>query len=67
MSESGVESGFEFKPRDHEVHQVMPTGKHHISGKGLHIVEKGLATGEPVAPQGVLLLTPLQHRMEQKG
>ena len=67
MSEIGVEFGFEFKPRDHEVHQVMPTGKHHIAGQGLHIVEKGLATGEHLAKQGVLLITPLQHRMERKG
>jgi hypothetical protein len=62
-----VELGFEFKPTAHEVHSVLPDWEYHIPGKDLHIVEKGLATSEPLTQQGIFGIAPLQHRMAQKG
>jgi len=35
--------------------------------KALDILEKGLAPGKHLTKQRVLVITPLQHRMEQKG
>lgn len=61
------EFGFEIKPPDHEIHHVMPTFKDHIARQGANIIEKGLASGQHVAKQGILGITPLPNGMEYKG
>jgi hypothetical protein len=38
------ELGFELKPLEHEVPQVMPAFKYHITGQGSYILEKRLAS-----------------------
>src|SRR5262245_28085514 len=58
-----IELGFELKPSDHEIHQVMPTLKHHIARQGAPILEKGLASAQHLAQQCILGLAPLQNRM----
>ena len=59
--------GLELKPPDHEIHQVMPTLKHHITRQGTHILEKGLAPDQDLAQQRILVIAPLQNRMEEKA
>jgi hypothetical protein len=61
------ERGFELKPLKHEVHQVMPAFKHHVTGQGSHILKKRLASRKPLAKQCVFLIAPFQHRVEQEG
>ncbi len=67
MSATGIELWLELKPLDHEIHQVMPTVKDHIPRQGLDILDKRLAPGKHATQQGILLIAPLQHRMEQQG
>jgi hypothetical protein len=58
---------FELKTADHEIHQMIPAVKDHVPHSGLDIMEKRLTPGNHLAKQGVLVIAPLQHRMEQKG
>lgn len=62
----GTEFLFKFKPPDHNIHQVVPTGKAHRACKGSEIIKKGWATGKRLASQRILLITPRQDGMEQK-
>jgi hypothetical protein len=48
-SQLGGEPGFELKPLNHEVHQVIPACKHHITGQGSHILKKRLASHQDLA------------------
>jgi len=41
--------------------------KDHITHSGLDILEKRLAPGKHLAQQRILVIAPLQHRVEQQG
>jgi hypothetical protein len=43
---TGIDLRFELKAPDHEMHQVLPTVKDHITHQGLDIMEKRLAPGK---------------------
>lgn len=62
----GFELVFKLKPPDHEIHQVLPTLKDHITCERPNIVKKGLAPGKRFAKQGILVITPPQDGMEKK-
>jgi hypothetical protein len=51
LGSARIELGFELKTPDHEIHQVMPTFKHHIARQGANIIEKGL-TSDQQFPEG---------------
>ena len=67
LRSTGIELRFQLKAPNHEVYQVIPTVKDHITHEGLDIIEKRLTPGEHLAEQGILVITPFQYRMEQKG
>jgi len=50
---TGIELWWELKPLDHEIHQVMPTVKDHITCQGLDILKKRLAPGKHATKQGI--------------
>src|SRR5919108_1129545 len=58
---------FELTPLDHEVHQVMPAFKHHITGQGSYILEKRLASCQYLTQYGIALIAPFQHCMGQES
>ena len=44
----------------------MPTLKDHRACQSSDIIEKCLASDQHLAKQGILVIAPLQHRMEKK-
>ena len=62
----GIEFIFKLKPSDHEIHQVLPTLKDHITGKRLNIVKEGLTSRKRLAKQRVFVIAPCQDGMEEK-
>ena len=64
---TGIDLRFEFKAPDHEMHQVLPTVKDHITHQGLDIMEKRLAPSQHTTQQRVVIIAPLEHRVEQEG
>jgi hypothetical protein len=45
---------------------MRPTLQHHIARQGTHIIEKGLASHQHLAQPRLLLIAPLQDRMEEQ-
>src|SRR5258706_16112340 len=52
---------------DHEIHQVIPIVKDHITHEGLDIIEKRLTPGKHATQYRIFVIAPLQHGMEQQG
>ena len=64
---TAVERDGQFQLGDHEIQQMFPTLKVHITGQGAQIIEEGFANPELRAQQFVFGIQQVQNGVEEKG
>jgi len=63
---TAIERQGQFQLGDAEIHQMLPTLKEHVTGKGAQIIEEGFADPELRAQQFIFGIQQVQNGVEKK-